>query len=120
MHSVKYSRVFENVESANVPLHHSDEVSLVLRDVQLFDSLSGVTIAPCVLIQLHAELLCGIVIHHISYLMVRFSIRHAIILFVTFSEFLGKRALLIYSLISPDAVLSKAAWQRESIFCSLT
>lgn len=59
----------------------------MLRDVQLSDGLSGVTIAPCVLIQLHAELLCGIVIHLISYLMVRFSIRHAFILFVENCDF---------------------------------
>lgn len=119
---INCSQACEDVESANVPLHHFDETSLVLRDVGVCDGLSGVTIAPRVLIQLHAEMLCAIVIHLISYLMVRFSIRHAVILFVEYCDFFrlsgGKWVVLIYSLISPDAVLSKSAWRGEHLLLS--
>lgn len=94
----------------------------MLRDVRVCDGLSGVTTAPRVLIQLHAEMLCAIVIHLISYLMVRFSIRHAIILFVEYFAFCrvsgGKWVVLIYSLISPDVVLSKSAWRGEHLLLS--
>lgn len=119
---INCSQACEDVESANVPLHHFDETSLVLRDVGVCDGLSGVTIAPRVLIQLHAEMLCAIVIHLISYLMVRFSIRHAIILFVEYCDFCrvsrGKWVVLIYLLISPDTDFSKSAWQGEHLLLS--
>lgn len=94
----------------------------MLRDVGVCDGHSGVTIAPRVLIQLHAEMLCAIVIHLISYLMVRFSIRHAIILFVEYCDFCSvsgvKWVVLIYLLISPDVVLSKSAWWGEYLLLS--